>query len=1775
MLPCYLETQKTYTLPYGAEPLSIASTCDEKDPASIRIAAIYLPNRKHASSAALVLSFALKSECQHENVVTFTLCSPSLSATFALKSWKIAWSSHARNLLVSAIEIEAQRMVGPRFWIYSSDTQFGSRYRLNCTQIFSTDILGFQWHNQATILSQFGLGEKEFLLVSNDAKIVYLRVEEVVAGKLVLDARKWHARLVSCAFHRAKGTLALSGDIQATESQPQGASSWSLWKVPTHDFSSTSMELLDSTLILDPTGIEYRGTLCGSIVDQSFIDGGKLCMVHGEGHIAIRELEICENVIPWRRVLSDPTAVIDRATFLTPNLLVFESNSHLTFTTASLEHLDVFGIRPVVCLTIPEPHGRQVITFSSEGHSVQGGIRSCLCIHTLITEVFGVIAALTADNCLDHAVDLLEKTSHMDPLKHDQAYQHVWEMYCHHSSSAVEPYRIVLDSNTQQAAFRALQNVQSDTYVEEQSLRTATSSAESMERMLRLGLKRASGSAASQLARWLYRLETMKLLAVTQAEWYDARWYLEFRDIDLVDLAMRLASSGEIDALAVLWARNKWNLVRHRLSILACLPFSPRTHIEWIPVIAPDDAVFHGLNTAKDIVTIQLDDCDNKTLDLSDQELQAISAYASLSYTHRLEQLASAFSRLFLYWDETFGQLGTAHEVLELLPAPLSSHPSLVTVRDAIRQLYAAEYCCGLSLGIRVREWQTKSLEERMRLVLAHPHVSIQVIRSIFLTGTDRKVQRKAVDAFCMSLVDQKPLCVEMLMDPEFSRDEKKAVDKVLSTTLQGDADAINLACDLLRNCPVESLGSLLSRLRQLEIPHGLDLAALEHLAPNERYTRLQLGLSVATDDPAYLEALCASSLQASPTTPLDDLQIIAYHHLWILHSFQAETGIQPLLLYWKEHIKLLNQPQLAAFLFIFREFEKDSPHMTELKQVFETQLHSSTRMDTLSTLVEACPNLQIDRYYEDATYRINLLESLATQQNTYSIAVSYAAQFDVDPYTCLLAYIRHAFKTSQPLQPFEGVHPIQEALAHPNKLVPFLLGIYDQLSGTDYKGLILVFRLLLECFKRLQKTPSTIPGLTLSDACYRRWTLLFVCLKRLKELSDGRIDFKLMAEREDGHALMQDTCSSTHSVALEAVLPFVSAQNIKLISKMLLQLHQIPVSSFVLLYMDEMCGRMQSAADVYEACYPFLPVLSDEDLVSFYDAFVSSMISSKQSTKLRHLQRVGDQLTREKQLEVRVDLVSRIRGCKDEKMKKDVLLNALCLLQRNVEAGWMQMILQADPVVEEVLACLKEKKPDQKLDPFLRIVRGMPGVEEAQIMVLLMLLLCVEKQDLQVCWFQERLEMVLQMLTDTTIQMASGWQTHDFPVGEPAFLYSRDPPEMKELLQFLEWSHPRPLDAAVTQVFTQVQVVFAISKVELVSGNEPLAKIVQSRWLRKIANCVDTNFGDQGLMLAQALLLHYRVQNQAQRIFDLQVDGISTFKHVYFALACQVVAGSETIQVELDLEERVDKLLRCRPEAPLSLNTIAGLLTLHDVLQGETWWKWEQEVEYATRRQLIRLVQKQEVEPESSQRGSCWDRLLKEQGWSFSDWITWYKRRAYGREQEGTIESVIENSESNSFAAHVALLCPFPNLRARFHGQIVAYCVSCARGEQTEPEALDLMLLRYDLKELLEFDVVIYPWVCRGIVARWKDGKEDSICSSMEYLISAAIASGEVEIAGRLVCAFRRVHPSLYSFDVSQILLQRWSLTFEKALTANRAVSEPVQLLLAVVTSNNELLKQ
>lgn len=109
--------------------------------------------------------------------------------------------------------------------------------------------------------------------------------------------------------------------------------------------------------------------------------------------------------------------------------------------------------------------------------------------------------------------------------------------------------------------------------------------------------------------------------------------------------------------------------------------------------------------------------------------------------------------------------------------------------------------------------------------------------------------------------------------------------------------------------------------------------------------------------------------------------------------------------------------------------------------------------------------------------------------------------------------------------------------------------------------------------------------------------------------------------------------------------------------------------------------------------------------------------------------------------------------------MKRDILLNAVWLLRRDADdTGGIEMILKAHSEVDDVLACLTEKTLHVKrLDRLLRAVRGMINVQEAQVMIMLTLFLCADVQPLQVCWIQERIEMVMEILTDMTVKMASG----------------------------------------------------------------------------------------------------------------------------------------------------------------------------------------------------------------------------------------------------------------------------------------------------------------------------------------------------------------------------------------------------------------------------------
>lgn len=304
---------------------------------------------------------------------------------------------------------------------------------------------------------------------------------------------------------------------------------------------------------------------------------------------------------------------------------------------------------------------------------------------------------------------------------------------------------------------------------------------------------------------------------------------------------------------------------------------------------------------------------------------------------------------------------------------------------------------------------------------------------------------------------------------------------------------------------------------------------------------------------------------------------------------------------------------------------------------------------------------LDLERFADDATYRERSILTLATTRAHLRSAQQFAAKYGVDPFACVLAYVRAAFVPSNgsallsPLERHEQLElaferrsgadsdgdVLEQALARPLAFANCLLNasgdsVYDALDGTDHVGILLLLRMVLECSKRLQSQDgdATTNGdahdalFPLSKAASDRVTLLFVCLKRLKELAphhhvDDTVDFKRVCAAERCVDVVAPPASpvDARARAVAAVVPALNAKTIKVVSKILQKLHHVAPSAVVLIYLSHLLATIAReqqhtraasrdlgadlAAYAYEACTPFLSVLSTEHVLLFHHAFL------------------------------------------------------------------------------------------------------------------------------------------------------------------------------------------------------------------------------------------------------------------------------------------------------------------------------------------------------------------------------------------------------------------------------------------------------------------------------------------------------------------------------------------------------------------------------------------
>lgn len=283
--------------------------------------------------------------------------------------------------------------------------------------------------------------------------------------------------------------------------------------------------------------------------------------------------------------------------------------------------------------------------------------------------------------------------------------------------------------------------------------------------------------------------------------------------------------------------------------------------------------------------------------------------------------------------------------------------------------------------------------------------------------------------------------------------------------------------------------------------------------------------------------------------------------------------------------------------------------------------------------------------FAEQPEYRTEMILRLAgTNKASLQLARQFAIKYEMDEYMCLLTYmtsvltlapdalsklgaakrheqLEHAFLTES------GEDLLELALHRPITFGNFLLSdadtnIYACLSGTDHVGILLVLRMILECSKRVAamkqddvSASSASSYLPLSKTASDRVTLMFMCLKRLKDI-DTRLDFKLVCGCTSTWELLtppsswtdQSLVHTSRCNAVASIRPLLSAETIKISAKIMQKVHSVNLTSpLVMIYLNDLLGQYQGAdgRSAFEACRAFLPVLSTDHLLLFHNRFV------------------------------------------------------------------------------------------------------------------------------------------------------------------------------------------------------------------------------------------------------------------------------------------------------------------------------------------------------------------------------------------------------------------------------------------------------------------------------------------------------------------------------------------------------------------------------------------
>ncbi|KAK1944012.1 MAG2-interacting protein 2 [Phytophthora citrophthora] len=541
------------------------------------------------------------------------------------------------------------------------------------------------------------------------------------------------------------------------------------------------------------------------------------------------------------------------------------------------------------------------------------------------------------------------------------------------------------------------------------------------------------------------------------------------------------------------------------------------------------------------------------------------------------------------------------------------------------------------------------------------------------------------------------------------------------------------------------SVSTFLKQMTQLCVEEAVALTSnLTTVDSGDWQQYLELGFSYLmlwgdlTSDDNTFEVFCTGEVLDSAfnkqsvsdeSVQTSEVVVRRLHHFFLLQAAQAKEvsmGIdRETLLARRKRFEKLSSSYEVARNAVNSQSETDG----DVEEVMKSEwLVSKQRVEIYMKLAKRCheqlisqkksqelehmstffnTELDLERFSVDEEYRNDKIFVLATKKETFHLSRQFATKYGIDEYACVLTYIKHALlspsdtcKVGRREQlddafAIEKVDIMEEALQRPVSFGDFLLkqetagqpSLYEAIDGTDHVGLLLVLRMTLECSKRLyQEASESVSNqesslFPLHNASTDRITLLFMCLKKLKDIEDSlgnveAVDLKLISAASTTAELLTppradpESMTANREVAVEAVRPLLTGKTIKLVTKILRKLHRVTPSAMVMVYLNDLLtgiwrehgasngtGALSAelAVYAYESCVPCLSVLSNEHLMLFHYLFLDGSSDKSPPEPVAHLnvseefygqvlsglQHFGSLLTPQKRVELVADTLT------------------------------------------------------------------------------------------------------------------------------------------------------------------------------------------------------------------------------------------------------------------------------------------------------------------------------------------------------------------------------------------------------------------------------------------------------------------------------------------------------------------------------------------------------